>query len=249
MITGAARGIGKAVATACVHHGAVVCVTDTDADALQQSAAQLSSQSPDCLSAVMDIGNQNSVDNLYQKLESSWGVLDVIINNAAMLDISNTRTVTESRWQKVIDINLTGVLRVSQAGLPLLSKSAFPSIINTASTQSFFGQPSSVAYATAKGGLLNLTRCMAIDLGAEGIRVNAVAPGFIDTRMALNPDGNHEHEMPAFKSFYLDQGRIPLRRAGTVEDCSGVFVFLASPLSQYITGQTVIVDGGLSATY
>ena len=96
---------------------------------------------------------------------------------------------------------------------------------------------------------MNLTRVMAIELGAEGMRVNAVAPGFIDTRMAVAADGTHEHHTETFKTFYLAQGRIPLRRPGTAADVAGTFVFLASDLSLYTTGQGLFVDGGLSVTY
>ena len=159
------------------------------------------------------------------------------------------KAVAKACLQHNADVNLTSALRVTQAGPTLLEQSSQPAIINTVSAQSFFGQPSSVAYATAKGGLLNLTPCMAIDLGVSNVRANAVAPGFIDTQMAVMPDGRHEHQLPEFKTFYLDGGRIPLKRAGSADDCAGVFVFLASTLSNYITGQTIVVDGGLSVTY
>ena len=159
------------------------------------------------------------------------------------------RPSDEARWQRVLDVNLTGALRVTLAVLPLLRKASSPSVINTLSTQAFQGVPESAAYATAKGGLMMLTRSMAVDFGADGIRVNAVAPGFIDTRMALMADGAHEHDVPAFREHYIEGGRIPLRRPGTPEDCAGAFIFLASDLSLYITGQAIAVDGGLSATY
>ena len=110
-----------------------------------------------------------------------------------MLDENHTATVSLARWNQVLNVNLTGALRLTQAALPLLRNSARPAVVNTASTQALFGQPNAVAYASAKGGLLNLTRCMAVDLAADNIRVNAVAPGFIDTRMALQADGSHEH--------------------------------------------------------
>ena len=122
-------------------------------------------------------------------------------------------------------------------------------MINTISTQAFQGVPESAAYATAKGGLMMLTRSMAVDFGPDNIRVNAVAPGFIDTRMALMEDGTHEHDASVFREHYIDGGRIPLRRPGTPDDCAGAFVFLASNLSLYITGQAIAVDGGLTATY
>ena len=94
-----------------------------------------------------------------------------------------------------------------------------------------------------------LTRSMAVDLGKHNIRVNAIAPGFIDTRMAYTESGEHEHEMETFKDIYITNGKIPLKRGGNPKDCSGSFVFLLSNMSQYITGQTIFVDGGLSCTY
>jgi NAD(P)-dependent dehydrogenase (short-subunit alcohol dehydrogenase family) len=110
-----------------------------------------------------------------------------------------------------------------------------------------YGQRNSVAYATAKGGGLNLTRAMAIDLAP--VRVNAVAPGFIDTRMAIMSDGTHEHTADWFQDVYIRRGKIPLARPGKPEDCAGAFIFLLSDLSRYVTGQCIAVDGGLTATY
>jgi NAD(P)-dependent dehydrogenase (short-subunit alcohol dehydrogenase family) len=135
---------------------------------------------------------------------------------------------------------------VAQRVLPYLSQSG-GSIVNTLSTQAMFGQANSVAYATAKGGGLNLTRAMAIDLAP--VRVNAVAPGFIDTRMAIMSDGAHEHETDWFRDVYIARRKLPLGRPGTPQDCAGAFLFLLSDLSNYITGQCIAVDGGLTATY
>ena len=107
-----------------------------------------------------------------------------------------------------------------------------------------------MAYATAKGGVVNLTRCMAVDFGPEGIRANAVAPGYIDTRMALQKqDGTHEHQTEWYKDIYVKHGRMPLRRAGKPEDVAGPILFLASDDSRYMTGQVLVVDGGFTCTY
>lgn len=248
LITGAARGIGLAVARACLGAGARVCMSDVDQAALDEAIAALRADdlSPDC--ALMDVADRGSIAAAINHLDS-WPSLDVLINNAAILDISHAATVTDERWRKVLDVNLTGAMRVTQEALAKLKRSSAPSVINTISTQAFYGVPQSAAYATAKGGLLMLTRSMAVDFGADGVRVNAVAPGFIDTRMALQADGSHEHAEPDFLEHYIRAGRIPLRRPGTPEDCAGAFVFLASDLSRYITGQAICVDGGLSATY
>ena len=248
LITGAARGIGLAAARACLAQGGEALVTDIDEIALAEAIDGLGGEGFSPRQAVMDVTDRTSIGDALTVV-TDWNALDVLINNAAMLDISHAATVGDARWNLVLDVNVTGALRVTQAALPLLKKASSPSVINTISTQAFQGVPESAAYATAKGGLMMLTRSMAVDFGPDGIRVNAVAPGFIDTRMALMEDGTHEHEVPAFREHYIEGGRIPLRRPGTPEDCAGAFVFLASNLSLYISGQAIAVDGGLSATY
>ena len=248
LVTGAARGIGLAVTRACLGEGAEVLATDVDAASLSDAADELGSHSGRLRHHPLDIGNAESIVEALAHI-SDWTALDGLVNNAAMLDINDASTVADDNFAKVIDINLMGALRVTRSVLSMLRKSAGPAIVNTLSTQAFFGAPRSVAYASAKGGLYMLTRSMAVDFGAEGIRVNAVAPGFIDTRMALTEDGKHEHEFANFKDHYIDAGRIPLRRPGTSEDCAGTFIFLLSDFSRYITGQAICVDGGLSATY
>ena len=248
LVTGAARGIGLAITRACLAEGAEVFATDMDGDVLSETAANIGHQSGRLRHHPLDIGRSDSIAAALGRV-ADWPAMDGLVNNAAMLDISDAGTVTDDRFARVIDVNLAGALRVTRAALPLLRRSAAPSIVNTLSTQAFFGVHRSAAYATAKGGLHMLTRSMAVDFGAEGIRVNAVAPGFIDTRMALTEEGAHEHDHPDFKSHYIDAGRIPLRRPGKPEDCAGAFVFLLSDLSLYVTGQAICVDGGLSATY
>ena len=248
LITGAARGIGLAVAKQCLAEGASVLLTDVEAEALAEAADALRASGDRVRPAALDVSDRASIEAALSRIDD-WAGLDGIVNNAAMLDISHAADVGEDRWSRVLDVNLTGALRVTQAALPLLRQSAHPAIVNALSTQAFFGVPKSAAYATAKGGLLMLTRSMAVDFGSEGIRVNAVAPGFIDTRMALMEDGRHEHEQADFRTHYIEAGRIPLRRPGRPEDCAGTFVFLLSDLSLYITGQAICVDGGLSATY
>ena len=249
LITGAARGIGLAAARAMLDAGASVLITDVDESALDACKPGLVEYADRAKTHKIDVGDVESITKCARVVSDVFGHLDVLVNNAAVLDTSSTADITVDNWQRVLDINLSSALRMTQVNLPLLRQGRCPAIINTASTQAFMGQPASVAYATAKAGLMNLTRAMAVDLGADGIRVNAVAPGFIDTRMAIMSDGQHEHDQDVFRNFYLAQGRIPLRRAGTPEDCAGAFVFLASDMSLYITGQAIIVDGGLCATY
>ncbi|MEZ5732811.1 MAG: SDR family oxidoreductase [Paracoccaceae bacterium] len=241
LITGAARGIGLAVAQAAQKAGASVCLSDIDRAALAATTAAMGAAH-----VVMDVSDGASVKAGVTAAVAALGGLDGLVNNAAMLDESHSATVAEARFEKVLSVNLTSILRVSQAAAPLMAGGA---IVNTLSTQALFGQANSVAYAAAKGGGLTLTRAMAVDFAPQGIRVNAVAPGFIDTRMAIMADGVHEHETDWFNGIYVDRRKIPLARAGTPEDCAGAFVFLLSDMARYITGQCLAVDGGLTATY
>lgn len=241
LVTGAARGIGLAVAEAIIAAGGNVAMADNDGAEVSAQARRLSA-----ISVAMDVSDEGAVKSGVEQAAKALGTIDGLVNNAAMLDESHAASVTEAQFEKVISTNLTSILRVSQCALSHLPRQG-GSIVNTLSTQAMFGQANSVAYATAKGGGLNLTRAMAIDLAP--VRVNAVAPGFIDTRMAIMSDGTHEHATDWFREVYINRRKLPLGRAGTARDCAGAFLFLLSDLSTYITGQCIAVDGGLTATY
>jgi len=247
LITGAARGIGAAIAEACLRQGAAVLITDRDEAALATAFRHLAPLAAKLHHCPLDITDATSIAKTLKTI-ADWPALDGLVNNAAMLDISTAATLTDDRFTTVLDVNLMGALRVTRAALPRLKDSPAAAIVNTLSSQAFAAVPNSAAYSTAKGGLHMLTRSMAVDF-APDIRVNGVAPGFIDTRMAITAAGNHEHEEKDFLNHYIDGGRIPLRRPGQPEDCAGAFVFLLSDQARYITGQTLNVDGGLSATY
>lgn len=244
LVTGAARGIGLAVAEAALGHGARVALADIDAEPCR---AAVNTLGPDALGVAMDVTDDRSVADGLSAVLARFGRIDGLVNNAAILDEGSAAAVPPDRFETVLSANLTSILRVSQAVLPHLRPGG--AIVNTLSTQALFAQPNAAAYASAKGGGAALTRAMAVDFAPQGVRVNAVAPGFIDTRMAITASGTHEHEDPFFRETYLARRRIPLARPGTPMDCAGAFVFLLSPLSDYITGQILAVDGGLTATY
>lgn len=239
LVTGAARGIGLAVAEAAREAGAAVALSDIDEGPLREAAARLGVPG-----VVMDVSDDASAQAGVRAAAEALGGLDGLVNNAAVLDEAHAATVTSERFRRVLDVNLASILRVTQAALPWLGTAG--AVVNTLSVQSFLAPPSSAAYATAKGGGLMLTRAMAVDLAP--LRVNAVAPGFIDTRMAVQGDGTHEHQTEWFRLAYVEKGRIPLRRAGTPSDCAGAFVFLLSDAAAYVTGQCLAVDGGLTVT-
>jgi NAD(P)-dependent dehydrogenase (short-subunit alcohol dehydrogenase family) len=243
LVTGAARGIGLAVAAELQRHGARDALADIDGTACKVAAQRV----PGALALTMDVTNNASIERGFIQIGQAFSEIDGLVNNAAVLDENNTATISLDRFDQVLAVNTTSILRVSQLALPLLAMAGQASIVNTLSTQSFFGQANSIAYSTAKGAALSLTRSMALDLAPKGVRVNGVAPGFIDTRMAIMASG--EHETDWFNSIYVGKRKIPLARAGTPEDCAGSYVFLLSNLSHYITGQVITVDGGLTATY
>ncbi|GGH38181.1 glucose 1-dehydrogenase [Cribrihabitans marinus] len=249
LVTGAARGIGYAVAEAVLAQGGRVVLGDIDAPACREAAARLGGERAGAHALAFDVSAAAEVEAAHEKIAYRFGRLDGLVNNAAILDEGGVADTDPDRFEAVLSVNLTSMLRMTRAMLPLLRKSEDAAIVNTLSTQAFFGQPNTLAYAAAKGGAASVTRSMAVDLAPFGIRANGVAPGFVDTRMAVTSEGTHEHADPAFREFYLERRRIPLGRAGTAEDCAGAFVFLLSPLSAYVTGQVLCVDGGLSATY
>lgn len=250
IVTGAARGIGLAAARVLALEGAHVLMTDIDADVLDEGTRGLAAAGLSVAAIKSDVADPNCAAVMAEVANNRWGRIDILVNNAAISDDTPIDDLTDERWRYVLAVNLDSVLHCTRAALPSLRKSPCASIINIASTQGIRGQPHAMAYATAKGGVVNLTRCMAVDFGPEGIRANAVAPGYIDTRMALQKqDGTHEHQTEWYQDIYVKHGRMPLRRAGRPEDVAGPILFLASDESRYMTGQVLVVDGGFTCTY
>lgn len=199
----------------------------------------------------VDIAAELSVGALAAAVEAAHGRCEVLVNNAAILDATAIEDLSMARYSRVLDVNQDGAVRVTLAFLPLLQRGGEGRrILNIASIMGVRGSRSSIPSSTAKGRIVNFTRALACDLGPLGITANAIAPGFIDTRMALLPHGSgHEHETEWFKDIYRKHGCIPLGRAGTPEDVAGVACFLCSDDARYVTGQILLVDGGVSATF
>ena len=171
------------------------------------------------------------------------------MNNAAILDMTPYRELTLGRMREVLQVNLLGAAACTLALVPLMRRGGWGRIVNIASFMGVRGSRDSIPYSTANGGIVNLTRCWACDLADDGIIVNAIAPGFINTRMDLLPDGSgNEHETEWFKDIFLKYGRILLKRAGLPDDIAGAAFFLCSEDCRYVTGQVLMLEGGVSAT-
>lgn len=241
VVTGAAQGLGLAMTERFLADGHRVMLTDIAEDVLRDATAELGAQFGHNLVAwcAADVTNDQSVADLAAKV-SAWsgGVLDVLVNNAGLIARSATQELTTERWLAVLEVNLGGTFRCARAMHPLLARSAKPSVINLGSLGSSLGMPQRAAYNAAKTGILGLTRTLAAEWGPDGIRVNAIAPGFIETVMMRS----------GFDNGLLDENymtrRIPLRRLGEPQEIAEVASFLASDGASYINGACIPVDGG-----
>jgi NAD(P)-dependent dehydrogenase (short-subunit alcohol dehydrogenase family) len=231
IITGAARGIGKATATLLCQHGAKVAIADINTDTAEDTAQSLSNRSFEAFAITVDVSDIKSIDIMVQTALSKWGIIDILINNAGIIDSNSTLDITEEDWDRVIDINLKGVHLCSQAVAREMVKHRYGRIVNIGSVA---GQVGGLKvgpdYSASKAGVICLAKAYARFGAMYGINVNAVAPGFIETDMNRGRDNPSE---------------VPVHRLGTPEDVAKVVYFLVSPLADYVTGTCIDVNGGL----
>ena len=237
LVTGAGRGLGRAITEALVHCGAsVVAVTRSE-----RSAADLAGSSR-VFAVCGDAGDPATATRAVALADDSFGRLDILVNNAGEL-VKRAPLVewTPAEWSRIQASNLTSVFTFSQAAYPLLVAGAPGAVVNIASLASLVGIPNAVAYSATKGGVALLTKALAAEWGPDGIRVNAIAPGYIETD--INAD-LREHE-PELRDEL--RGRVPLGRWGVPADVVGTVLFLCSDAADYVTGTIIPVDGGVAA--
>jgi 3-oxoacyl-[acyl-carrier protein] reductase len=234
LVTGASGGIGQAIATALHAQGAAVALTGTRAGVLEALAHQLGERAH---AVPADLAAPTGADTLVKAAEAALGGIDILVNNAGVTRDGLLVRMKDEDWQQVLDINLTAGFRLARACLRGMMKQRFGRIIAITSVIGAVGNPGQANYAASKAGMVGFSKALAQEVGARGITVNCIAPGFIDT--AMTERLSEEQRARALE-------RIPLGRLGAVADIGAVAVFLASDEAGYMTGQTLHINGGMA---
>jgi NAD(P)-dependent dehydrogenase (short-subunit alcohol dehydrogenase family) len=231
-------GNGKATAILFAREGAKVVAVDRSLDAAEETVKIIENEGGEAMAVRADVTEESDARNLVEATISRYGKLDILFNNVGIGSGSTGLRVTGEEWDAVMDTNVKSIVLVCKYAVPEMIKNGGGAIVNNASMAAFFSH-AIYAYAASKAGVVALTRCLAVGLAKYGIRVNCVAPGFIDTPMVA-------HIMDEKRIRNIEQ-RVPLKRHGKAEEVAYAVLFLASPEASFITGQTIAVDGGLSA--
>ena len=241
IITGGGHGIGKAYAARLAAEGAKVVIAELDGAGGIAVAAELTAQGRDAIAVQTDVANEASVNNMAQQTILRFGRIDVLVNNAAIfatvpMSRSPFDQISVDEWDRMMSVNVKGTWLASRAVVPQMRKQAYGKIINVSSGTALKGSPSRIHYVTSKAGILGFTKTLANEVGKDGICVNCVAPG--STLSEENPDDD------ILKMRAQAANARALKRVQTPEDLTGAVVFFASADSDFITGQTLVVDGG-----
>lgn len=236
LITGAAQGIGKQIALEMAKEGANIAVADVNIENAETTAREIKELGVKCLAIKLDVSKQNEIISAFEVFIKEFGRLDILVNNAGITKDALILRMKDEDWDAVIDVNLKGTFLCSKEAIKLMVKQQYGKIINISSVVAFTGNPGQVNYSASKAGIVGLTKTIAKEYATRGIRVNAVAPGFIQTAMTEAIPEKIKEEM---------KRSIPLGCFGTPEDVANAVVFLASKKADYITGQVIHINGGM----
>lgn len=235
IITGGASGIGAATAKLFVQEGAKVVLVDLNEEKGKALEAELKAQNADALFVKANITSEEEVHNIFKETIAAFGKVDIVFNNAGIGRVTPTEELAYAEWRNTVNVDLDGVFLVARDAIREMLKSGGGTIVNTASMYGWVGSPGSAAYNAAKGGVINLTRSLALEYATKNIRINALAPGFIDT--PIIPEESKE----VLKTM------TPMQRLGQSEEMAKAVLFMASDDSSYMTGNVLTVDGGYTA--
>lgn len=236
IVTGSSRGIGKSIALKLASEGARVCITGTKQDTVDAVVKELTTQGYQAIGMKINVASYSEMEALIQKVKETWGSVDILVNNAGITKDTLLLKMTTDDFKAVVDINMTGTFNGMKAAVPVMMRQKAGKIINISSVIGLIGNIGQTNYAASKAGIIAMTKSVAKEYAKKGLCVNAIAPGYIQTDMSdAISDGMKEEIIK----------QIPMQKIGQPEDIAKAVVFLASSDADYITGQTLVVDGGM----
>ena len=241
LVTGGARGIGRAICEAYAAAGAMVVAADISEDDARKTAKAVGG-----MAVAMDVSNMNSISAGIAAIEAEYGGIDILVNNAGIFNMASIDKITHEDYRQQYDVNVGGTIFTCQAAVPLMKRRGGGTIINFASQAGRRGEANVTIYCSTKAAVISITQSLALELASDNIRVNVIAPGVIDTPMWKHVDSQfavYEHKPLGQKKLEVGEA-VPLGRMGDPEDVAAPCVFLASDDARYITAQTLNVDGG-----
>jgi NAD(P)-dependent dehydrogenase (short-subunit alcohol dehydrogenase family) len=249
VVTGAGQGLGRAIALEMSREGAIPALIDRNSETLAQVAGEIAGSGGSCSTYAFDVTDYDAFEQSLADIKARHGRIDTLVNNAAINPATKSiLNDTLEEWRRTLSINLEAVYMGSKLVAPIMAAQKGGRIIHISSIQGFASSGLCGSYNAAKGAIIAYTKSMAVELAPYNILVNAVAPGFMVTPMSV-VNGVDETTTPEFTEWYIDKRKIPLGRSGLPEDVSGTVVFLASSYCRYMTGQLLVVDGGLMSTF
>jgi 3-oxoacyl-[acyl-carrier protein] reductase len=237
LVTGASRGIGRDIAAALAAEGAAVMCVATNEALLKEAVGAIEGKGGKAAYAVADVADAGQAEAVVERVVKEWGRLDVLVNNAGITRDNLLMRMKDEEWERVLAVNLKGAFHLIRAAARPMMKQRSGRIVNVASVVGLIGNPGQANYAASKGGMIAMTKSVARELGSRGITANTVCPGFIETEMTGKLTEDQK------KALFSN---IALGRFGRTTDVAGVVAFLAGPAAEYITGQDIVVDGGMT---